>query len=211
MKRKQEIPKKLILQRKDVNVPHKKRNLSLKNSLKPARSSNINTPITSNAGIEPKAPYKNQTNDSCLTDETKYPILTKQNLRLLQKEIFKFETSANKCPHFFCTIENMKLVDVSRLWFLFELEMSINGEINLRNSWYHDQVYRKILKLWPQSNCLNETIPGGYQPLPLQQIILPIPIKTDFEEVKQNYQNLSNEFHFEIASIIDFIPERKLA
>ncbi|KAL3235038.1 Monopolin complex subunit MAM1 [Nakaseomyces bracarensis] len=81
--------------------------------------------------------------------------LNKHNLKILQQEIFKFETETSDCPHFLCGHENVSMLRTSRLWFLFELEMSYDGYLNLRNSCYFSRVYQKIIPSWTVVSCLS--------------------------------------------------------
>lgn len=102
--------------------------------------------------------------------------LSPRNLKLLQINIGELETATDICSHYLCSNENMRTVDFSRLWFLFELEMTVNGEINLRNECYYKKIYAKIDPNWPQSNCLKEKLPSKINKMQLTHIILPKPI-----------------------------------
>ncbi|CAL9735709.1 monopolin complex subunit Mam1p [Monosporozyma servazzii] len=146
--------------------------------------------------------------------------LSKGNLRLLQEEIGILETKTEICEHFLCSNSNMKTVDFSRLWFLFELEMSVDGIINLRNDCYHEKVYKTLDAEWPTSNCLKDELPSKLIPMKLSQIILPKPLNiTHFKSNEE--ESLSNISLF-VESILEndshvenkkrkMIPTNKLA
>lgn len=142
--------------------------------------------------------------------------LSSRNLRLLQQNIGKLETGDNICSHYLCSNRNMKTVDFSRLWFLFELEMSVNGDINLRNECYYRKVYTKIFPDWPQSNCLQEKLPSKICKMQLTHIILPKPI--DFLAIlskQKNPMDLSDmsvliESVIEEKSVLEKVKPKKI-
>ncbi|CAL9730933.1 monopolin complex subunit Mam1p [Monosporozyma unispora] len=146
--------------------------------------------------------------------------LSKSNLRLLQQEISILETKPEVCKHFLCSNYNMKQVDFSRLWFLFELEMTVTGEINLRNDCYYNKIYNNMGIEWPTPNCLKEKLPSKLIPMQLSQIILPKPLDmtkfTDKEEESLSNLSLFVESVIENDSHVEYkrqrmIPTNRLA
>lgn len=129
--------------------------------------------------------------------------LSSRNLKLLQRNIGELETATDICSHYLCSNENMKTVDFSRLWFLFELEMSVNGGINLRNECYYKKVYAKIDPNWPQSNCLKEKLPSKIFEMQLTHIILPKPINIGGAYYHQKNSTDLSDMSLLIESVIE--------
>lgn len=129
--------------------------------------------------------------------------LSKNNLRLLQEEIGELETKTDICQHFLCSNNNMRNVDFSRLWFLFELEMSADGLVNLRNDCYHKKVYSTLDVEWPKSNCLKDKLPSKLIPMQLSQIILPKQLNVG------QYKNNGEESLSNISVFVESILENE--
>lgn len=81
--------------------------------------------------------------------------LTKTNLKILQNQIFRYEEMDCLCGHYICSKENMLNIKCSRSWFLFELELTLDGLWNFRNKCYHTKVYQKLNPNWLIENCLD--------------------------------------------------------
>lgn len=129
------------------------------------------------------------------------PALSKSNLKKLQKEINQLEVNPDICQHFFCSLDNFESIELSRVCLLFELEMTVNGDINLRNDCYYSKVYYKLDPNWPQSNCLKEKLPSGLVPLPMSQIVLPQPI--DFSSYQRKEEKSVSDITVSIQSFIE--------
>ncbi|CCF60543.1 hypothetical protein KAFR_0K01890 [Kazachstania africana CBS 2517] len=174
----------------DNNVPVKKRNLSNKNSLilqefeekqsdddcVPAR---LDSDMAEYQKLQELQYLQNSMQDANVSSHgTNILPLNKRTLKQLQTQIFQLETSKFDCSHFLCSKANMETIEFSRLWFLFELEMSYDGKINLRNDCYYNKVYFTLDNHWEQSNCLALEHNKGYPIIPLAQLLIP---KLDFE------------------------------
>ncbi|KAG0669112.1 hypothetical protein C6P45_004053 [Maudiozyma exigua] len=81
--------------------------------------------------------------------------LTKTNLKILQNQIFRCEKMDSLCDHYICSKENISNISCSRIWFLFELELTLDGQWNFRNKCYHEKVYQKLSPTWLVENCLD--------------------------------------------------------
>lgn len=97
---------------------------------------------------------RSRADSKCLEELEELP-LTKRNLKMLQQSIFQLETKDTECPHFLCGYNNVSKLRSSRMWFLFELEMSFDGYLNLRNSCYFSRVYQQLLPSWTVTSCLS--------------------------------------------------------
>ncbi|CCK69455.1 Mam1p KNAG_0C03500 [Huiozyma naganishii CBS 8797] len=135
--------------------------------------------------------------------EDKCAALVQSNLKVLQKQISVREIAPATCSHYFCSHENQKTVDFSRLWFLFELEMTNDAKINLRNDCYHERVYKAIDETWTKSNTLLQKVPEGSNAMPLSHLLLPnavLPVKVP--KLQQSHKSLS-EISVELESVIE--------
>lgn len=174
----------------------KARNLTIKNSLKRVAA---NEEISNEGKIMVKNPLKQKVNK--LLDSQ---VLNRENLKVLQDSISEFEISADNCEHYICSLENMYTIDFSRLWFLFELEMTADGKINLRNDCYHKKVYRVLDKNWIQSNALEQKIVNCEREennFNMNEIILPKPIV--IEKKRSKRKRRLSDISISIESIIE--------
>lgn len=99
--------------------------------------------------------------------------LTKSSLKKLQNEIFNKELNSIACHHCLCSTKNRKDIKYSRLWFLFELEMSEDWRENLRLSCYNKYVYSAIDESWKMENILLKEQEQCYEYFPIQQLLIP--------------------------------------
>ena len=120
-------------------------------------------------------------------------LLTKQNLKLLQSSIQSIESTNFGCDHTICKNANISGSIDLRIWFLFELEMTMDGSINLRNMCYQEYIYNRIDATWPRANILLEKLPNGFEPFPMEQLLIP-EIQLDEVKVTNNIHDNSNKF-----------------
>ncbi|CCD22315.1 Mam1p NDAI_0A01570 [Naumovozyma dairenensis CBS 421] len=213
MKAKKSPTKHHVLTTKESNIPTKKRKISLKNSLNKTsiRKESTEKKEALNKPNDKEIEQKNITEDEQTIDlkNTSHYLLNKMNLKLLQKEIFKLETRPMPYPDNLCSMENMKDLKISRLWFLFELEMILEQKINLRNSWYNSEIYQKIDDDWPSTNCLDEIPSEGYETFPLNQVYI-----RHIPEIQENQDTEKcaqiGNIDVDIESILDYVPSRKI-
>lgn len=180
---------------KNVATRTKTRNLTIKNSLKQIAAEKEEILKEPNFGNPLKEKVAKVLNSQ---------VLNKENLKILQESISEFEISADNCEHYICSLENMYTIDFSRLWFLFELEMTEDGNINLRNDCYHKKVYKILDPNWIQSNALEQKIANCEKDetnFNMKEIILPQPIAPTKKPVKRK-RKLS-DISISIESIIE--------
>ncbi|QHS72896.1 Mam1p [Saccharomyces paradoxus] len=140
--------------------------------------------------------------------------LTRSNLKKLQEKIFDKELNDIVCDHCLCSTENRKDIKYSRLWFLFELEMSENWNENLRLSCYNKYVYSAIDKTWIMENILFKEQEKNYEYFPIGQLLIPNNIEYSN---KPKRQEKIEDLTIEIDSIIEashqkerFLPQSVL-
>ncbi|EDO19568.1 hypothetical protein Kpol_1018p101 [Vanderwaltozyma polyspora DSM 70294] len=98
--------------------------------------------------------------------------LSRIKLRELQSTILSLEESAFQCQHGICDQMKYPYLDSMRTWFLFDMEMTIDGTINLRNSCYQQYVYNKLDMMWPKCNTLYDAVPVGSEDFPIEQLFI---------------------------------------
>ena len=96
--------------------------------------------------------------------------LNKKNLGLRQAEIYKFETMEPSCGHLLCHRWPSNSAFSSRVWFLFELEMTTDGASNLRDACYFNRIYKRIIPGWEVANSLATAVPKGYEAMPIEYL-----------------------------------------
>lgn len=132
--------------------------------------------------------------------------LTRSNLKKLQEKIFDRELNDIACDHCLCSTENRRDIKYSRLWFLFELEMSENWNENLRLSCYNKYVYSAIDESWKMENILLKEQEKHYEYFPIGQLLIPNNIDyTNKQKRKENIEDLT----IEIDSIIETNHQKK--
>lgn len=133
--------------------------------------------------------------------------LTKTNLKILQNQIFRYEEMDCPCNHYICSKENILSITCSRTWFLFELELTLDGLWNFRNKCYHSKVYQKLNPDWLIENCLE--IKTDRKNINIKELskfemshimFTPIPDITDLLQEKQQDKS---EIEVNIESIIE--------
>ena len=125
--------------------------------------------------------------------------LTRSNLKKLQEKIFDKELNNIFCDHCLCSTENRKDIKYSRLWFLFELEMSENWNENLRLSCYNKYVYSAIDKSWKMENILLKEQEKYYEYFPIEQLLIPNTI--EYHSPWKGQENIG-DLTVEIDSVI---------
>ena len=124
--------------------------------------------------------------------------LNKKNLGLRQAEIYKFETMEPSCNHFLCHRWPSNSVLGSRVWFLFELEMTTDGVSNLRDACYFNRIYKRIIPGWEVANSLAAAVPRGYEAMPIEYLQIPSlqrsPIETSHGK-DVSIDDVSIQFH----------------
>lgn len=133
--------------------------------------------------------------------------LTKTNLKILQNQIFRYEKMGSLCDHYICSKENISNITCSRIWFLFELELTLDGQWNFRNKCYHEKVYQKLNPTWLVENCLDikargkDRITKGLLKFKMSHIIFtPLP---DITELLKSLKQDKSEIEVSIESIIE--------
>lgn len=145
--------------------------------------------VTLQQNFKNKTPLGEKIANRLYSDATRSS-LTRENIKNLQNKIFKNEEENFKCGHFICSPENRRQLDSTRLWFLFELEMSYDAVLNLRSTCYFNQVYKRIDPLWRLESCLSkETLPDGFEFFAIEQLNIPNLISNDKHKNKNEKKN----------------------
>lgn len=197
----------------NVNKTYNKRKLTIKTSLTQGKENITSNKkekfdhILKNNSDEIEANQLNALQNSSpskfnkLENNTK---LTKENLKLLQKQIFRFENIESPCGHYMCSNKNICSLSCSRLWFLFELELTVDGNWNFRNKCYQEKVYKKIDISWEVENCLDTKFSRGIQKFYMSHItFVPLP------DIKNSLHEINNSIAIDDVDVeIDTIIER---
>lgn len=153
--------------------------------------------VTLQQNFKNKTPLGEKIANRFHNDVTKFS-LTKENIKSLQMKILKNEAENFNCGHFICSHDNRKQLDSTRLWFLFELEMSYDAAVNLRSTCYFNQVYKRIDPLWKMETCFsNEILPDGFEYFAMEQLNIPKVISSH----SKNKSNKQSEKPFEDISV----------
>ena len=124
--------------------------------------------------------------------------LTKANLKILQNQIFRYENMNSTCTHYSCSNENMLSISSSRIWFLFELELTIDGKWNFRNSCYQIKVYKNIYPLWKIESCLEKKLNENSIKFDMSHItFIPIPNLSGLLSIHKQHDSSEIEIHVE--------------
>lgn len=119
---------------------------------RPLRSKNANKRSSAthlDKGRESRRQKNATSHDGTKAQAREVEPLSEQGLKKLQREISKLEIDGtNRCSHYLCSDKNMRSIRKSRLWFLFELEMTYDGYQNLRDSCYLSHVYKRLEPSW---------------------------------------------------------------
>ncbi|KOH00057.1 Mam1p [Saccharomyces eubayanus] len=154
-------------------------------------------------------PEENKNTQELQTDDLENGVrtkLTKSSLKKLQKEVFDKELNNIACHHGLCSTKNRKDIKYSRLWFLFELEMSEDWKENLRLSCYNKYVYSAIDESWKMENILLKEQEKCYEYFPIQQLLIPaISESCNRRKSLENIQDLT----VNVDSIIEINHEKQ--
>ncbi|CCE63174.1 hypothetical protein TPHA_0E00790 [Tetrapisispora phaffii CBS 4417] len=162
-----------------------------------------------------------------IEDDRWLSTLSEENLLSLQREISQLEGMQFNCDHEFChnLDSTLKKSDLNignfRVWFLFDLEMTADGLINLRNACYQKFIYNKVDIAWTKSNILKNTNSSKQLPciqsdslefFPLEQISLrniEIDLKNNSEDNRKNSNRLT-DFSVNIVSMLESDEEEEV-
>ncbi|CAI4060521.1 hypothetical protein SKDZ_05G1860 [Saccharomyces kudriavzevii ZP591] len=198
----------------DVNPPEKPKLRTTEINLSPLVSDHGESFARKKEKVCNIIPQQNkhtqESQKNALKDEIKQ-VLTKGNLKKLQEEIFAKELTNISCHHCLCSVKNRKNIKHSRLWFLFELEMSEDWNENLRLDCYNKYVYSAIDESWMMENILLKKQEKHYEYFPIQQLLIPHSFESfDMRKKPKNIEDLT----VNIDSIIEtnhqaerFLPE----
>ncbi|SMN18245.1 similar to Saccharomyces cerevisiae YER106W MAM1 Monopolin, kinetochore associated protein involved in chromosome attachment to meiotic spindle [Maudiozyma saulgeensis] len=198
-----------VLSEKDINsqVPLQRRTLQNKKSLIQSKEKSIfkgnDTPQLSTKDNSDEVEAKrlnalqNSSPNSIKNIDISRP-LTKANLKILQNQIFRYENMDPICNHYSCSKENMLSISCSRIWFLFELELTIDGKWNFRNNCYHNKVYKKIHPLWKIQNCLEKKLNDNSVKFDMSYItFIPLPNLSELLSNSGTHDSSAVELHVE--------------
>lgn len=199
------------LGKKDINIKPKrqKRVLSIKNSLNNIIvSEQFTNDIATGQKVEKSFESKSsghysvspseslkllKLQDISLGKAAEITHLDKNSLKHLQTTIFENE-EVSSCSHFLCSDENRRSIDWFRLWFLFELEMTYDGIMNLRNGCYENHVYKSIDNNWNTANCLDMEVPKNLKPMPINYLKI-YEINSLNDSIPRDIQDVSVDIH----------------